>query len=145
HQLLFCLGRIFVGLSSARSSYLPFGARMNARTLNFAAALLLFGLYSRLSSAQGVATAPPPTSTDQAASVRLPQRAIRRDMPMTDMIRRAHAAATRDSSGRPGRRYWQLWTDYKINARLDTATSRITGRETIVLYNNSDSALNRIV
>ena len=64
---------------------------------------------------------------------------------MTNSIRRAHAAGTRDSTGRPGRKYWQLRTDYKITARLDTATSRVTGRETIVLYNNSDSALNRIV
>jgi hypothetical protein len=64
---------------------------------------------------------------------------------MTDMIRRAFAAGTRDSTGRPGRNYWQLWTDYRITARLDTATSRITGRETVVLHNNSDSALNRII
>jgi hypothetical protein len=64
---------------------------------------------------------------------------------MTNMIRRAHAAGTRDSTGRPGRNYWQLWTDYRIDARLDTVTSRISGHETIVLHNNSDSVLNRIV
>ena len=82
----------------------------------------------------------PPASSGQA-----PTRSIRRNIPMTDMIRRAHAAGTRDSTGRPGRKYWQLWTDYKITARLDTATSRVTGHETIVLYNNSDSVMNRIV
>src|SRR6267378_4667551 len=74
-----------------------------------------------------------------------PERAVRRDIPATNMIRRAFAAGTRDSTGRPGRNYWQLWTDYRINARLDTVTSRISGHETIVLHNNSDSVLNRIV
>ncbi len=74
-----------------------------------------------------------------------PERAIRRDIPLTNMIRRAMAAGTRDSTGRPGRNYWQLWTDYTISARLDPSTSRVSGRESIVLSNNSDSALNRIV
>ena len=61
------------------------------------------------------------------------------------MIRRAFAAGTRDSTGRPGRNYWQLWMEYTINARLEPATSRLTGRETIVLHNNSDSAMRSIV
>ena len=61
--------------------------------------------------------------------------------PMTNTIRRAFAEGTRDSTGRPGRNYWQLQTDYTINARLDPSTSTLTGRETIVLHNNSDSAL----
>jgi hypothetical protein len=72
-------------------------------------------------------------------------RVIRRDIPMTNMIRRAHAAGTRDSTGRPGRNYWQQWVEYTINARLDAPTSTITGRETILLRNNSDSALRNIV
>jgi hypothetical protein len=80
-----------------------------------------------------------------AQSARRPQeRAIRRDIPLTNMIKRAMAAGTRDSTGRPGRNYWQLWTDYTITARLDPSTSRVTGHESIVLHNNSDSAMNRI-
>jgi hypothetical protein len=74
-----------------------------------------------------------------------PERSIRRDIPMTSMIRRAHAAGTRDSTGRPGRNYWQLWTDYKINARLDRATSTVSGRETVSFRNNSDSSMTAIV
>ena len=54
------------------------------------------------------------------------QRSVRRDIPMTSMIRRAHAASTRDSTGRPGRNYWQLWTDYKITARLDSTKSLVS-------------------
>src|SRR5204862_6266290 len=78
--------------------------------------------------------------TDSAA----PERTIRRDIPLTNMIRRAFAAGTRDSTGRPGRNYWQLWTDYTISARLEPSTQRITGSETIALTNNSPDTLRSI-
>ncbi len=68
-------------------------------------------------------------------------RAIRRDMPMTNAIRRAFDAGTRDQTGRPGPNYWQLQTDYAITARLDPATQTITGSETITLHNNSPQAM----
>ena len=79
--------------------------------------------------------------TSQATS----QRAIRRDIPITNTIRRAFAAGTRDSSGRPGSKYWQLWMEYEINARLDVPTSTITGRENVTLHNNSGAALDAVV
>src|SRR5215207_8697710 len=75
---------------------------------------------------------------------RLPERAVRRDIPITNTIRRAYAAGTRDSTGRPGRSYWQIRTDYTINARLDATTSRLTGRETVVLHNSSPDSLGQI-
>jgi hypothetical protein len=68
-------------------------------------------------------------------------RAIRRDIPMTNAIRRAFDAGTRDASGRPGPNYWQLQTDYTINVSLDPATATLTGSETIVLHNNSPQDL----
>jgi hypothetical protein len=73
-----------------------------------------------------------------------PPRAVRRDIPLTNMIRRAFAAGTRDSTGRPGRNYWQTQADYTIQARFDAATSTITGRESVVIRNNSDSAMSGI-
>jgi hypothetical protein len=79
------------------------------------------------------------------SGARLPERAVRRDIPITNSIRRAIAAGTRDSTGRPGRNYAQLRTDYTIHARLDPLTSRITGRETIVLHNQTRDALTSIV
>jgi hypothetical protein len=85
----------------------------------------------------------PQLADAQVQSAR-PDRAIRRDIPMTNTIRRAHSAGTRDSTGRPGRNYWQLRTDYTINARLDVATSRINGIETIVLHNRSTDSLTSI-
>lgn len=81
----------------------------------------------------------------QSTSGTIPERAVRRDIPMTWSIQRAFAAGTRDSTGRPGRNYWQLWMDYKINASLDPATSVVTGRETVTIRNNSDSAMRSIV
>src|SRR4030095_12232807 len=71
-------------------------------------------------------------------------RGIRRDVPMTNAIRRAFDAGTRDRSGRPGPNYWQLQTDYTINVSLDPATATLTGTETIVLHNNSPQDLTQI-
>ena len=75
----------------------------------------------------------------------LPERAVRRDIPLTNIIRKAFAAGTRDSTGRPGKNYAQLRTDYTINATLDPSTSRITGRESIVISNNTADSLASIV
>jgi hypothetical protein len=76
----------------------------------------------------------------QGAASEVP-RAIRRDVPMTDSIRRAWDAGTRDASGRPGPSYWQLQTDYTIRVSLDPATQTLTGSETITLHNNSPQSL----
>jgi hypothetical protein len=72
-------------------------------------------------------------------------RAIRRDIPLTNGIRRAFEAGTRDTTGRPGPNYWQLKTDYTIEARLDPASDTITGNEKIALHNNSPEELTEIV
>jgi hypothetical protein len=72
-------------------------------------------------------------------------RAIRRDVPLTNSIRRAYEAGTRDASGKPGPNYWQLQTDYTISARLDPATQTIAGTESIALHNNSPQDLNELV
>lgn len=41
-----------------------------------------------------------------AALAQAPPRAVRRDIPLTNAIRRAFDAGTRDSTGRPGKQYW---------------------------------------
>jgi hypothetical protein len=116
------------------------------------AALALIGIPaipSARASAQTTTTRTRRSSATAASSNRaaasLPERAVRRDIPMTDMIRRALAAGTRDSTGRPGAHYWQLWLDYKIDARFDSATRSISGTETAVIHNNGDSAMHFIV
>ena len=72
-------------------------------------------------------------------------RAIRRDVPMTNSIRKAFAEGTRDFTGSPGANYWQIQTDYDINASLNPNTQIITGSETITLHNNSPIEMTQIV
>ena len=96
------------------------------------------------------AQSPPKAAADRApallrASINSPTRAIRRDVPLTNAIRRAFEAGTRDFTGRPGPNYWQLQTDFTINARLDPATYTITGSETIEIHNTSPDPLSQIV
>jgi hypothetical protein len=120
-------------------------------TLRSTAALaLLASAFASPVSAQQPAHQPAPVSAAVPAVAPLftpsnAPRAIRRDIPLTNMIRRAWQAGTRDSTGRPGRNYWQLWNDYTINARFDPATSTVTGSERVVVHNNSDSAMRTIV
>ena len=75
----------------------------------------------------------------------LPERAVRRDIPMQPMIRRAHAAQTRDSSGAPGSRYWRQKADYVIEATLNPANSVISATQSITLHNSSPDTLSQIV
>ncbi len=91
------------------------------------------------------AGAPVASPAAAAATPPVAERAIRRDIPVTNAIRRAYASGTRDSTGRPGRNYWQLRTDYTIEARLDTASSRLYGRETVVIRNGSRDTLKQVV
>src|SRR5450759_6006942 len=119
---------------------------MSARMLIVLAVPAVLALAPSSSTAQATAAAPPGAARSQpSAPARIPDRPVRRDIPMTNAIRPAFAARTRDSTGRPGRNYWQLWTDYKINARLDSATSVVSGRETVTFRNNSDSAMRSVV
>ena len=87
--------------------------------------------------------------TQQAPSVaaerQLPPRGIRRDVPLTNQIKRAMAAGTRDLSGKPGPNYWQTKADYTIKVRLSPETQTLTGTETISLANNSPVDMREIV
>ncbi|HEV8122675.1 MAG TPA: M1 family metallopeptidase [Gemmatimonadales bacterium] len=74
----------------------------------------------------------------------VPERAVRRTIPIPRSMERAFAAGTRDSSGMPGPRYWQLSTDYRIDAKLDPATAMVTGHEVVTIKNRSDSTLRMV-
>ncbi|MBX2913767.1 MAG: M1 family metallopeptidase [Cyclobacteriaceae bacterium] len=77
-------------------------------------------------------------------SIETSTRSIRRDVPLTNSIRKAFDAGTRDFSGKPGPNYWQLETDFIINASIDPATQTITGSEKIIIHNNSKDDLKAI-
>jgi hypothetical protein len=110
---------------------------MHARSVRLSARSRTFALL--------VLTAALPLAGTAQVAPRAPARAVRRDLPLTNMIRRAFAAGTRDSTGRPGAKYWQLWTDYTIEARLEAPTGVVTGHERVVVRNTSDSAMRVIV
>lgn len=74
-----------------------------------------------------------------------PERAIRHDLPLTPSIRRAYADGTRDSTGAPGRRYWQQRVDYRIDATLDAPSGILNGAETVTLHNASPDTLKQVV
>ena len=79
------------------------------------------------------------------AQTRPPARAVRRTIPITRAFEHGLRAGTRDSTGRPTARYWQLRTDYTIDARLDPVTATVSGREKVTITNPSDSALRFLV
>lgn len=81
----------------------------------------------------------------QRSSIETSERAIRKDVPLTNSIRSAFEAGTRDFSGKPGPNYWQLETDFTIQASLDPHTQTITGTEKILVHNNSKDDWDRIV
>ncbi|MEO8295270.1 MAG: M1 family metallopeptidase [Gemmatimonadota bacterium] len=85
-----------------------------------------------------------PAAAQSPAPATLPERAVRRTIPISRAMERAYANGTRDSSGAPGAKYWQLRTDYRIEARLDPATSQLTGHEIVTISNPSDSSLRQI-
>ena len=64
---------------------------------------------------------------------------------MTNSIRKAFEAGTRDFSGKPGPNYWQLETDFTIQVSLDPHTQTLTGTEKILVHNNSKDDWDRIV
>ena len=57
---------------------------------------------------------------------------------------RAVASGTRTRTGNPGPKYWQQRASYYIEAKLDPAASRLTGRETVRYVNNSPDTLREV-
>jgi hypothetical protein len=62
----------------------------------------------------------------------------------TAPFRRAVEWGTRTRTGRPGPRYWQQWAVYRLEAELDPATARLTGRGTVTYFNHSPDTLRSI-
>ncbi len=114
---------------------------MKSRVLLFLALFILASAPAQDSSAQDRVDVPEYLQ----ASLDTEHRAIRRDIPLTNIIQRALEAGTRDFTGEPGENYWQLQTDFNIEASLDPATQTISGEETITVHNNSGDELNNIV
>ncbi len=117
---------------------LPATDLMNRNITAFAAGIFATGAFILVApvGAQGAT---------RAARSTWPERAVRRDIPLQPGIRRAYAQGTRDSSGAPGKRYWQQSVDYRINATVDAPAGVLHGTETITLHNTTPNSLDAIV
>lgn len=60
-------------------------------------------------------------------------------------VQRAIERGTRTTDGKPGAKYFQNRSDYKIKASFDPKTGVLVGRETIVYENNSPDSLRSII
>lgn len=60
-------------------------------------------------------------------------------------MQRAYQKQTRSLDGKPGSRYWQNSSDYKIKAVVNPLTRILTGSETIRYINNSPDSLRQLV
>jgi len=106
--------------------------------------LALF-VFSALPLAPATVSGQATSRTSSGTAIRSPARAIRHDIPLTDMIRRAFDAGTRDSTGRPGPNYWQLHLNYDIDVSIDPATAMVSGHESITIHNTSPMPMQTIV
>lgn len=111
----------------------------------FAALLIATAIVAQPHDAVAQQTAQSESDKTTNQQVGLHKRAIRRDVPMPNPIRKAFDAGTRNTSGKPGPNYWQLQTDFTINVRLDAATKTLIGSEAILVHNKSPDELSRIV
>lgn len=84
-----------------------------------------------------LASVPPALAQSNAAPPRV-------TIPMPESVRRAIAAGTRDSSGVPGPRYWQLYVHYDLEAELHPASAEVVGAGRIRFRNPSPQALTSI-
>ena len=92
----------------------------------------------------GCASAPASRPT-VAGGMEVPERAVRRDLPMPPSFRKAYRAGTRDSSGAPGRKYFEQKVDYRIAASVNPAKNQVSRTETITLHNTTPDTLKTVV
>ncbi len=52
-------------------------------------------------------------------------------------FQKAFEKGTRSTDGKPGTKYWQNHSDYRIEAQFNTATRTLTGKENITYHNES--------
>jgi hypothetical protein len=82
-------------------------------------------------------------SADEAAVVQ-PLRPRPYPVFETREFTRAVERGTRTRTGRPGPNYWQQYSTYRLEARYDPATKRLTGRGTLRYDNRSPDTLRNV-
>ncbi|MGH7526256.1 MAG: hypothetical protein ACREMX_06095, partial [Gemmatimonadales bacterium] len=90
----------------------------------------------------GTAPAPAPAPAGTAGTASARARAM--EVPVLDIHERAVAQGTRLHSGAPGPRYWQQWSEYRLQADLNPVSKRLTGQGTIKYFNRSPDTLQSV-
>jgi hypothetical protein len=87
-------------------------------------------------------------ATTLAATVAAQESAIERPIPARVLpppeYQRAVERGWRSADGSPGHSYWQQWSSYDIDARLDPATAQLQGTVRIAYANNAPATLRTI-
>jgi len=66
------------------------------------------------------------------------------DLPVDAAFERAVSRGMRTKSGAPGPKYWQQWTDYRLQAELNPISKRLTGQGSLTYHNRSPDALEEV-
>jgi len=104
---------------------------------------LLAGTLLGLHAAPVLAQSRPAPVADPAATLR-GGRPLPGPLYETAAFTRAVEAGTRTRTGRPGQAYWVQHARYRIEARIDTASGRVEGREAVRYLNRSPDTLRRV-
>jgi hypothetical protein len=112
-------------------------SRAHSRRSALAGLLVVMGVSacSGGSAAPPVTAASPATAGSTAGGVAIPA---------NEAFDRAVANGTRTRSGAPGPRYWQQWTDYRLEAERNPISKRLTGQGTLVYHNRSPDTLEEV-
>jgi hypothetical protein len=84
-------------------------------------------------------TQPAPATARSASALPKPLQ-----LTASESFERAVAQGTRSRTGAPGPRYWQQWSEYRIQSELNPISKRLTGQESITYYNRSPNPLNEV-
>jgi hypothetical protein len=107
--------------------------RATTRRAPIAGLILVTAAAACSSGRAGPVNAPSPESSGSTSSTMT--------IPAVEGFDRAVANGTRTRTGAPGPRYWQQWTDYKLEAELNPISKRLTGQGTLTYYNRSPNTL----
>lgn len=112
-------------------------ARLVPDTRTPLVALLVAFLLSACGAGRTTPPAPAPAEPGGSAATRT--RAM--TVPVLEGFELAVSKETRSRTGAPGPKYWQQWSEYKLEAELNPVSKRLIGHGTIKYYNRSPDTL----
>jgi hypothetical protein len=107
------------------------------------AALTLIGIVASCATS-APPSEPVPAAQPSAPPIRAGLRPLPNPVPYPVAWLDAVDNGTRTSTGEPGPRYWEQWTDYTLRARILPDEKRLEGSADIVYHNRSPDALDAL-